>query len=282
MHPDGSIISGADALAEFAAAAADTPAATALLCDIDGTIAPIAPRPSDARVPDRFRDLLEDLVSRLGLVAFITGRALADGQRMIPLDGAEYVGTHGLETMGPDGILRVDPAAERYVEVMQEVIADAARDLDCEALGIVLEDKRTVLAAHYRLAPDAAETRHQILTRVVEPARARGLAIATGHFSIEVRPPVSFSKGASVRRLLAAGDYLSAMFCGDDLTDVTGFTAIKRWSEGDARRRTCALAAITHETPRPVIDAADVLVRATPGVQHALTTLRTALGDGTR
>lgn len=277
MDSRGPIISGMDALARFATAAADAPAATALLCDIDGTIAPIAPRPSEARVPARFRDLLADLVPRLGLVAFVTGRALADGRRMIPLDGAAYVGTHGLETMGPDGILHVEPAAERYVDRIHEVRTDAARDLDCEALGIVLEDKRTVLALHYRLAPNAAETRHQILTRVIEPARARGLAIATGHYSYEVRPPVSFSKGASVQRLLAADDYLAVMFCGDDLTDVTAFTAIREWREDDARRHACALAAVTEETPGPVLDAADVLVRATPGVQEALSRLRAAL-----
>ena len=78
---------------------------------------------------------------------------------------------------------------------VQEVAEAAARDLDCEALGIVLENKRTVLAVHYRLASDAARTRHEILTRVVEPARARGLAISTGHFVFEVRPPLPVHQG---------------------------------------------------------------------------------------
>jgi trehalose 6-phosphate phosphatase len=273
------IIGGADALAGFVKAAASAPAAAALLCDIDGTISPIAPRPSEAIVPRHFRDLLADLVTRLGLIAFVTGRAVEDGRRMIPVDGAVYVGTHGLETMGPDGVPHVEPQAERYVGVVHEVAQDAARDLDCDALGIVLEDKRTVLAVHYRLAPDAAETRHQILARVVEPARARGLAIATGHFAFEVRPPLSFSKGTATRRLLNDGEYLSALCCGDDLTDVTAFAAVHDWGERDARRSVCALAAVTDETPRPVLENADVLVRATPGVYAALARLHAALGS---
>ena len=157
---------------------------------------------------------------------------------MIPLDGAAYVGTHGLETMAPDGSVTVEPQAERYVAAIHEVAEAAARDLDCEALGVVLENKRTVLAVHYRLAADAAATRHEILTRVIEPARARGLAIATGHFAFEVRPPLPFTKGTAVRRLLAAGDYLTAMGCGDDLTDVTAFAAMRDWGERDARRVT--------------------------------------------
>ncbi|MEI6452227.1 MAG: trehalose-phosphatase, partial [Actinomycetes bacterium] len=194
------------------------------------------------------------------------------------VDGAAYVGTHGLELMAPDGRVLTEPQAERYIAEVQEVAAAAARDLDCEALGVVLENKRTVLAVHYRLAADAARTRHEILTRVVEPARRRGLAISTGHFLFEVRPPLPFTKGTATRRLLAGGDYLAALFCGDDLTDVAGFKALHDWATRDARRVACALAAVTAETPRAVIDEADVLVRATPGVYEALTRLLAAVG----
>lgn len=271
------IDAGGETLDRFVRAAAEAPRSAALFCDIDGTISPIAPRPSDAEVPERFRQVLATLVERLGLVAFVSGRALEDGRRMIPLEGAVYVGNHGLETTRADGTVEIEPQAERYAAGIHETAEAAARDLDCEALGVVLEDKRTVLAVHYRLAPDAAATRHEILTRVVEPARARGLAVATGHFAFEIRPPLPFSKGTAVKRLLGAGDYLTALCCGDDLTDVTAFTAIRDWGERDARRCTCALAAVTAETPRPVLDGADVLVRATPGVYAALVQLVAAL-----
>jgi trehalose 6-phosphate phosphatase len=261
-------------VAAFAAA----PHAGVLLCDIDGTISPIVARPGDAAVSQPFRDVLAALTKRLGLVAFVTGRALEVGRRMIPLDGAAYVGTHGLELMTPGGQVVTEPQAERYIADVQEVAAAAARDLDCDGLGVVLEDKRTVLAVHYRLATDAAHTRHEILTKVVEPARARGLGIATGHFLFEVRPPLPFSKGTATRRLLAGGDYFAGLFCGDDLTDVTGFKTLHDWAARDARRTACALAAVTAETPRPVTEEADVLVRATPGVFEALTRLRAAVG----
>lgn len=272
------IVSGAEALDAFAVAAAEKPAAAALLCDIDGTISPIAPTPGEALVPEAFHELLAALVRRIGLVAFATGRALDDGRRMIPLDGAAYIGTHGLETMAGDGSITLEPQAERYVATIREVAEAAARDLDCEALGVVLEDKRTVLAVHYRLATDSAATRHEILTRVIEPARLRGLAIATGHFVFEVRPPLPFTKGSAVRRLLQAGDYTSVVSCGDDLTDVTMFAAVHDWGERDARRRSLAVAAITDETPRSVEEAADVVVRATPGVYEALSRLAKAVG----
>ena len=278
MEAQSQIISGSEALDAFVAAAADAPAATALVCDIDGTISPIAPRPGDARVPGQFREVLAVLVKRLGLVVFATGRGLEDGRRMIPLEGAAYVGTHGLETMAPDGSVSTEPQAERYAAAIHDVAEQAARDLDCERLGVVLEDKRTVLAIHYRLAVDPAATRHEILTRVVEPARERGLAVATGHFAFEVRPPLPFTKGTAIRRLLSAGDFLCVMGCGDDLTDVTAFAAIRDWGERDARRHACAVAAVTDETPRPVLEAGDVLVRATPGVHEVLARLAEATG----
>ncbi len=51
-----------------------------------------------------------------------------------------------------------------------------------------------------------------------------------------------------------------------------------KWGEQDARRGACALAAVTQETPRPVLEGADVLVRATPGVLEALSRLLAAVG----
>jgi trehalose 6-phosphate phosphatase len=275
---DELIIEGGAQLAAAAAALARAPHAGALFCDIDGTISPIVARPGDAEVPAQFRDVLAGLVERLGLVAFVTGRALEDGRRMISLEGAAYVGTHGLEVLGADGTVLTEPQAERYVEQVQEVADAAARDLDCEALGVVLENKRTMLAIHYRLAADAAATRHELLQRVVEPARRQGLAISTGHFLFEVRPPLPFTKGTATRRLLSGGDYLAAVFCGDDLTDASGFDALHKWGEQDARRDACALAAVTEETPRPVLEGADVLVRATPGMLQALKRLLAAVG----
>jgi trehalose 6-phosphate phosphatase len=272
------IVSGTVALDGFVSAAAEAPHEATLVCDIDGTISPIAPTPDDAHVPAPFQDLLAGLVARLGLVAFVTGRSLEDGRRMVPLHGAAYIGTHGLETMLPDGSVTSDPQAERYVGTIGEVREAAERDLDCEALGVVVEDKRTVLAIHYRLAEDAAATRHQILKRVIEPARERGLAIATGHFLFEVRPPLPFTKGSAVRRLLSGSEAFSAVSMGDDLTDVTMFAAVRDWGERDARRRTLAVAAVTDETPQPVTEAADVLVRATPGVHEVLARLAAAVG----
>ena len=254
------------------------PRRAALLCDIDGTIAPIVARPDDAAVPPRTRELLAALVRRIGLVAFVTGRGLDDGRRMIPLDGAVYVGTHGLERLDGDGTRLVEPDAEPYVAVIQEIAAAAASDLGGAARGFVIENKRTVVAVHYRLASDKEAAEREILAKVVGPARERGLAISTGHFVYEVRPPVPVTKGTATTRLLGEGDYLAAMFCGDDLTDVTGFAAVHEWGTRHRYRAACTVAAVTAETPRKVTAEADVLVRATDGMSETLGRLLEAAG----
>jgi trehalose 6-phosphate phosphatase len=278
VRHDELIMDGERALDACLTALAAAPARGALFCDIDGTLSPIAPTPAEAIVPAETRDLLVRLGARLGLLAFVTGRALEDGRRMIDVPGAAYVGTHGLEVRAADGSALTEPQAERYVTAIQQVTERAALDLDCEALGVVLENKRLVLAIHYRLAPDPAATRHAILTQVVEPARAQGLAIGTGHFAFEVKPPLPFSKGSAIRRLLATADPAAAMMCGDDLTDITAFQALRTWAERDARRTACAVAAVTAETPRSVIDEADVRVQATPGVTEVLARLLARVG----
>src|SRR6478672_108732 len=50
----------------------------ALFCDFDGTLAPIVARPEDARLLDGVRPAIEDLRGRARLVAFVSGRGLAD------------------------------------------------------------------------------------------------------------------------------------------------------------------------------------------------------------
>lgn len=283
------ILYGEDALERCLSAVARDAAATAFFCDIDGTISPIVADPYAAVVPDEFRAALVKLAPRLGLLAFVTGRDVCQGRDLVRVPGATYVGTHGLETLTPNGAAHADPAAEPYVDDVQAMVC-RAEALDAKRLGLVLENKRTVLAVHYRLAPDEQATRAVLESEIVTPARELGLLISTGHFLVEVRPPVVATKGTATLALLAGGDYRTALFLGDDLTDCTGFAALREWAKaGDAQaspaagaptapaRLSCAIAAITDETPQKVVDESDVRVAATPGVYAVLTRLVAAI-----
>ncbi len=278
---DGLVLHGEETLEECLRAVARDPRATALFSDIDGTLSPIVADPYAAVVPEEFRAALATLAPRLGLTAFVTGRDVRQGAAMVGVPGAWYVGLHGFDVLAPDGALTRDPAADRWQDEVQAMVR-RARMLDAESLGLVLEDKGPMLDLHYRRAPDPAATLAVLEREVLQPARLRGLGIASGHFVVEVRPPDPVSKGTATARLLAGGAFATAVFLGDDLTDCTGFAAVKQWADEGAAagqpRRAFTVAAITDETPDEVREGGDVWVVATPGVLHVLRRLLQAIG----
>ena len=195
-----------------------------LLFDIDGTLAPIAPRPQDAAVPDAARRALASLAAlpdvRVGLV---TGRSADDGARLVSVPGLWVIGNHGVETVDPDGTRHIDPAALAFAEPLARA-ADALAPLVAATPGTLLEDKRWSLSLHYRLAP-AAEPR--LRTAAEHVARVEKLRLGEGSAVLEVRIPVEVDKGTAVltlaRRLGAAAPGAAVLFAGDDRTDEDAF-----------------------------------------------------------
>jgi len=71
---------------------------TVLLLDYDGTLAPIARVPEEARVPAPMKSLLRRLSrSSRVTVALISGRPLANLRQLVGVRNLTYVGNHGLE-----------------------------------------------------------------------------------------------------------------------------------------------------------------------------------------
>ena len=256
------------------------PRAGALLCDIDGTISPIVPRPADAAVPAETREVLAALAERLGLVAFVTGRALEDGRRMIPLDGAAYVGTHGLELMTPTAPVQTEPQAERYVaQVARGRRARGARPRLRGARHRPREQAhraRRPLPAGARRGGDPARDPHQGRRA---GARPRGWRSRRGTSSSRCGRRCRSPRARPTRRLLAAGAYMSG-------------PVLRRRPHRRHRLRSrprVGRAATRGARPAPwprsptrrrgrSSKAADVLVRATPGVHEALRRLLAAVG----
>src|SRR5207302_8910824 len=77
---------------------------SALLIDVDGTLLEIAPRPDQVEVPPGLPRLLDRLAGeRDGALALISGRPIADLDRLFhPWHGAA-AGLHGIERRRPDG-----------------------------------------------------------------------------------------------------------------------------------------------------------------------------------
>ncbi len=79
------------------------PQRTAILTDIDGTLAPIVERPELAAVPASASALLERLGERYGLVGCISGRQAEEARRLVGVPSIAYAGNHGFELLLADG-----------------------------------------------------------------------------------------------------------------------------------------------------------------------------------
>src|ERR1700761_3807985 len=89
---------------------------SAILLDLDGTIAPIMPRPGQVGPVAARTELLKRLRERLdGRLAIVSGRTIAEVDRVLEGAVVAVAGVHGLERRRADGSLvraTPDPALD--------------------------------------------------------------------------------------------------------------------------------------------------------------------------
>lgn len=253
------------ALARSIAPLRASPTISALLLDLDGTLAPIVERPADARLLDGARSQLLVLRQRYALVGFVSGRALPELTAIVGLDGCAYSGNHGMEILAEDGRVErpAEVAAQR--ERVRAFAADLAADRALAERGVWLEDKDVSLSLHHRTATDQAAAR-EALERVRREAERRGLRARWGRKVLEVLPAVEATKGTAVRALLVGRGLRRACYVGDDRTDVDAWSALRELRAAGALDHTACIVAASSETAPAVRDAADAAVPGPPGV----------------
>ena len=77
-----------------------TPPGSAVILDIDGTLAPIVDNAAEAGVPEATRKLMISISRRYGLLACVSGRLASDARAMVAIGAITYVGSHGAELLG--------------------------------------------------------------------------------------------------------------------------------------------------------------------------------------
>lgn len=206
-----------------------------LAFDFDGTLAPIVARPDLARVPAAVSERLRLVAARLP-VAIVTGRALEDLRQRLDFEPRYLLGSHGAEN--PQ-----EPPSPAWVGAMalaREWLAPWRGEL--ESLGVSIEDKRSSMALHYRLAPDPAWARQRLaqILRTAPPA----LQTFGGKRVFNIVPAHAPDKADAVLMLVAQAGASTAIFVGDDLNDEPVFRrAPAQWLTirvGRASRHTLA------------------------------------------
>jgi trehalose 6-phosphate phosphatase len=217
---------------------------TALFLDVDGTLIEFVPRPEQARVPAGLLEMIDALRRALGgALAVVSGRKLADIDRLFAPLALAAAGQHGSEVRGsPGGEVAVfaSPATEAGLAT----ILEQAQPFLAAHPAIVVERKGLSTAFHYREAQYAAAPLRALLEKAVEPFTDT-LHLLDSHLCYDLRSR-HVNKGKAIESLMALAPFAGRVpvYVGDDWTDEDGFTAALA-SNGRAIR--------VAEKPRPTL-----------------------------
>ncbi|HWC74035.1 MAG TPA: trehalose-phosphatase [Gemmatimonadales bacterium] len=208
--------------------------------DLDGTLIDFAATPSAVRVGEDVRLLLGRLYrSTGGAVALMSGRPIADIDRLFPRARMPAAGLHGLERRNGAGRVTRHPVPTTRLERAKRRIAASLNGRGNgirKARGLLFEDKGLSLALHYRRAPGLASYAHRLARSLLADLGGEGGAgsnsrfcIQRGKYVVEVRPSGK-DKGIGVREFMRERPFRGrvAVYVGDDATDEIGFATVNR------------------------------------------------------
>jgi trehalose 6-phosphate phosphatase len=213
-----------------------------------------------------------EAAKKYAIVACVTGRRASEARAMVSVGTVTYLGSHGAEVLRPGWL---EPALDPEVKAWVERMAEFGRDLDFADMRrrrVRLEDKGPILAFHWRGAPDQEAARATVEAIATEAENA-GLRPHWGRKVLEVRPPVRFDKGSGIAALIRDANVDSALYVGDDRTDIDAFRALAELAESGTIARAVRVGVRSEEGPSELAEETDFLVDGTDGVRRLLETL---------
>ncbi len=259
-------------LSEALAPLRSNPSRSAILLDIDGTLAPIVENAAAAHVPEATRQLLIKIARRYQTVACVSGRKASDARAMVSIGTITYLGSHGAELLRAGWSEAVlEPGLEDWARRIRE-FGREADTADLRRRRVRLEDKGPIVAFHWRGAPDEEAARAAI-DAVAARAQEAGLRTHWGRKVLEVRPPVKIDKGAGIATLLADADLDAALYVGDDATDLDAFRMLEQMVQDGRLKQAVRVGVRSEEGPSEIASQADIVVDGPDGVQQLLSLL---------
>ena len=239
----------------------ERPADTVILCDYDGSLAPIVDRPDRAVVLPAAIDALHLLVGRVGRVGIVSGRPVEFLAEHLPVPDLLLVGLYGMESM-TGGVRQVDPR----VVAFGPVVAVASDQADALLPGVIVERKSGVsVTLHWRMVPDREQ---EVRSVAADLARRHGLDEWHSRFAVELRPPVAIDKGTAIDALIEG--FSVAAFAGDDTGDLAAFAALAVAAADGRLSRAVRIGVQSEEMPATLPAAVDLLVDGPSGLAGLL------------
>lgn len=201
----------------------------ALFLDYDGTLSEIVPNPSDAKLSEGMRKVLEKLAGKIP-VTVLSGRDRADVQKLADIQEAIYAGSHGFDITGPNNLRMQHEGGQNAQQPLSEATENLNRRLDAIE-GAWVERKKYAIAVHYRQVPDSQVGSVEAIVRE-ELDKHPTLKKGGGKKILELKPNIDWHKGRALEWLLDTlplgnKKEVLAIFIGDDLTDEDALKAVE-------------------------------------------------------
>ena len=257
---------------------APIPARAAILCDIDGTLAPIVDDPEAARCPPEAREVLAELADRYRARRLRQRspreRRAAHGR---PRPSSPTPATTGSSCSRPgDAEPAPRPRARPPRQRPRPAFVSRLDWDDLDRVGLRLEDKGPIQAIHWRGAADPRDRGTARRARSPRSPSEQGLVAAPGPDGARAAAAGDGRQGdrrapADRRRRRRA----RALFGGDDRTDLDAFAALRELARRGRARSTRSASGSPRPRPRPRSSATPTWW--SPGHDGFLELLRSAL-----
>jgi trehalose 6-phosphate phosphatase len=198
------------------------PERTAFFLDFDGTLADFNDDPAAVFLPDRERRSLELLAEATkGAVAIVSGRAVADIDRMLHPLKLPAAGAHGVERRNAKGELFRAAIPEAPLAAARSRLQGLAR----LHKGLLVEEKPGSIALHFRRRPELEPQCLEIARGIAQ--KNDELRILHGKMVIEFKAG-NVTKADAVAAFLKEEPFRSRrpFFAGDDSTDEDVFAGM--------------------------------------------------------
>jgi trehalose 6-phosphate phosphatase len=187
----------------------------ALFLDFDGTIVELAEQPNLVQVGARTLATLSHLDEAFdGAIAIVTGRTIDSVDAFLTPLRLPIAGIHGRERRDAIGVVR---SATHEIRVIAE-LRERLQPLLVEWPGLLMEDKGSALALHYRSHPEYEKSCLATMERAV--ADLAGVQLLRSKMVIEAVAG-SADKASAVSAFLDQPPFRgrNPIYAGDDLTD---------------------------------------------------------------
>lgn len=198
--------------------------ALGLFLDVDGTLLEILDTPAAVVADEELLTLLNDCHASLdGALCLVSGRSIAEVDRILSPARYPVAGAHGAELRAADGPVPANAAAPFPADAEKTLQSFADRHD-----GLLLERKRGGVSLHYRKAP-AMERECRDLVLGMMSELGGDYRLIAGKMVFEIAP-AGHNKGAAICRIMEEAPFVgrTPVFVGDDVTDEDGFEAVNR------------------------------------------------------